>query len=86
MLAAVEGIEIRVSIDAQDDRLAIDDEMLLAVLQSGFDNPGEAFCPVVAAASAAVPLQLLQQNLPQADIRQSKRAGSCPRFPCHIMC
>jgi len=38
-------------VDAQNDRLAVDDEMLLAVLQSGFNDPGETLGPIVPAAS-----------------------------------
>jgi hypothetical protein len=33
-------------VDAQNDRLAVDDEMLLAVLQSGFNDPGETLGPM----------------------------------------
>jgi hypothetical protein len=33
----MEGIEIGVSIDAQDDGFPIDDELLLTVLQGGID-------------------------------------------------
>jgi hypothetical protein len=37
------GIESRdAAVHTQDDCLAIDDELLLAVLQSGFNDPGEA--------------------------------------------
>jgi hypothetical protein len=43
----MQGIEIGISVNAQDDRLAIDYEMLLAVLQCSFDDPGEAAGPVV---------------------------------------
>ena len=50
MPARLQSVEIGVSIDAQDDSLAIDDELLLAVLQSGFNDPGETLCPIVSAA------------------------------------
>jgi hypothetical protein len=55
-------IEIRDAVDAQDDSLAIDDELLLPVLQRRFDDPGIALRPVIAAAgdqpdAVAVPLQ-----------------------------
>jgi hypothetical protein len=46
------GIESRdAAVHTQDDCLAIDDELLLAVLQSGFNDPGEALRPIVPAAS-----------------------------------
>jgi hypothetical protein len=45
--AGMQGIEIGISVNAQDNRLAIDYEMLLAVLQCSFDDPGEAAGPVV---------------------------------------
>jgi hypothetical protein len=35
----VQGVEVRITVDAQDLGLAIDHEMLLAVLQCSFDNP-----------------------------------------------
>jgi len=50
MPAGMERVEIGITVYAQDDRLAINDKMLLAVLQRRFDNPGEAFGPVVPAA------------------------------------
>jgi len=43
----MQSVEIGVSIDAQDNRLAIDDEMLLAVLQRSLNDPGEALRPIV---------------------------------------
>jgi hypothetical protein len=49
MLTGMQRIEIRVSVNTKDDSLAIDDEMLLAVLPRGFDNPWEALCPIVSA-------------------------------------
>ena len=51
MPAGMQSVEIGVSIDAKDDSLAIDDELLLAVLQSGFNDPGETLGPIVPAAS-----------------------------------
>jgi hypothetical protein len=47
----MQRVEIGIAVNAQDDRLAIDDEMLLSVLQCSFDNPGEALRPIVPAAS-----------------------------------
>jgi hypothetical protein len=55
-------------VDAQNDRLAIDDELLLAVLQSGFNDPGEALCPIVPAASDAL-------YDPQANVPSGSRAA-----------
>jgi len=46
----MERIEIRNTVDAENDRLAIDDELLLAVLERGFDNPRIAVRPVEAVA------------------------------------
>jgi hypothetical protein len=37
----------RNAVDAENDRLAIDDELLLAVLERGFDNPRIAVRPIV---------------------------------------
>jgi len=51
VLAGMQRIEIGIAIDAQDDRLAINDEMLLAILQGGFNDPRKALCPIVPAAS-----------------------------------
>jgi hypothetical protein len=45
----MQRVEIGITVNAQDDRLAIDDELLLAVLQRSFNDPGEALCPVVSA-------------------------------------
>jgi hypothetical protein len=41
-------IEIGNAVDAKDDSLAIDDELLLPVLQRSLDNPRIAVRPVVA--------------------------------------
>jgi hypothetical protein len=46
----MQGVEIGVAVHTQDDCLAINDEMPLAVLQSGYNDPGKAFRPVVSAA------------------------------------
>ena len=43
----MQSVEIGIAINAKDDGLAIDDELLLAVLQRSFDDPGEAAGPVV---------------------------------------
>jgi len=44
------GIESRdAAVHTQDDCLAIDDELLLAVLQRSLNDPGEALCPIVSA-------------------------------------
>ena len=50
MLARVQGIEIGNAIDAEDDSLAIDDELLLSILECGFHDPRIAIGPVVAIA------------------------------------
>jgi hypothetical protein len=44
----MQGIEIRHTINAQNDRLAVDHKMALSVLQRGFDDPWIALRPVVA--------------------------------------
>jgi hypothetical protein len=49
MLPRMQRVEIGDAIEAKDDGLAID-ELLVAVLQSGFDDPGIALGPVVSAA------------------------------------
>ena len=46
----MQRVEIGDAVDAEHDGLAIDNELLLAVLQRGFDNPGEALGPIVAVA------------------------------------
>jgi hypothetical protein len=51
MLARVQRVEIRIAIDAENDGLAIDDELLLPVFQRGFNDPGIALGPVIAVAS-----------------------------------
>jgi hypothetical protein len=43
-------IEIGNAVDAEDDSLAIDDELLSPILQRGLDDPGIALCLVIAAA------------------------------------
>jgi hypothetical protein len=47
--AGMQGIEIGITVNAQDDCLAIDDELLLPVLQGSFNDPGKALCPIVSA-------------------------------------
>ena len=39
MFARMERFEIGYAIDAEDDGLAIDDELLVAVFQGGLDDP-----------------------------------------------
>ena len=77
MLARVKGVEVGIAVHAADDGLAIDNELLLAVLQRGLDNPGVALGPVIAALgdqpdaisvalepqAIAVEFQLLVKNL-----------------------
>ena len=41
--------EIGIAIDAEHDRLAVEDELFAAQLVRGLDNPGEAVSPIVAA-------------------------------------
>ena len=50
MLARVQGVEVRGAVDAEHHGLAVDDELLLAVLQRGLDDPGVSLGPVVAVA------------------------------------
>ena len=47
--AGMQSVEIGVSIDTHDDCLAVDDEMLLTVLQRSLNDPREALRPVVPA-------------------------------------
>jgi hypothetical protein len=47
--AGVQGIEIRDAVNAENDGFAIDDELPVSVLKRRLDDPGIAFCPVVAA-------------------------------------
>ena len=61
MLARVQRVEIGDAIDAEDHRLAIDDELLDPVLERGFDNPRIAVRPIVPVAgnqphAIAIPL------------------------------
>jgi hypothetical protein len=46
----MEGVEIGDAVNAENDGLAIDDELLFAVLARSVDNPGKTLTPVVAAA------------------------------------
>src|SRR5262249_50072065 len=48
--AGVQGVEVGDAVDAEDDGLAIDHELLDPVLQRSLDDPREAPGPVVAAA------------------------------------
>jgi hypothetical protein len=62
MLARVKRVEVGIAVNAQDDGLTIDDEMLLSVLQGSFSDPGLALGPVISAASYqlhAIPVSLL---------------------------
>jgi hypothetical protein len=49
VLARVQRVEVGDAVDAEDDRLAIDDELLVSVLQRGLDDPEIALGPVVSA-------------------------------------
>jgi DNA-binding XRE family transcriptional regulator len=49
VLARVQRVEIGDAVDAQDNGLTIDDELLLPVLQGRFHDPRVALGPVVAA-------------------------------------
>jgi hypothetical protein len=49
VLAGMQSVEIGISVNAQDDRLAIDDKALLPVFQRRFSDPWIAFGPVIAA-------------------------------------
>jgi hypothetical protein len=40
----MQGVEVGNTIDPEDDGLAIDNELLLPVLQRGLDNPREIVC------------------------------------------
>jgi len=48
MLAGVQRVEIGDAVDAKDDGLAIDHEVLGAVLQRGLDDPRITLRPVIA--------------------------------------
>lgn len=50
VLARVQGIEIRDAVDAQVHGFAIDNEVLLAILQPGLGDPGITHCPISAVA------------------------------------
>jgi hypothetical protein len=39
MFAGVQGVEVGAAVDAEHHGLAVDDEMLLPVLQRGLDDP-----------------------------------------------
>ena len=50
MLAAVQSIEVRAAIDAEQHGLAIDHEGRMTVAQRGFDDQRKPIGPVVAVA------------------------------------
>jgi hypothetical protein len=50
MLAGMQRVEVCDAIDAQDHRLAVEDEARLPDLTSGFHNPGIAARPIIAVA------------------------------------
>jgi len=50
VLARVQRVEIGDAVDAEHDRFAVDDELLVSVLQRGLDDPGIALAPVITAA------------------------------------
>ena len=45
----MQRVEVRHAVDAEDHRLAVNDEMPAPVIQGGFDDPGKAAGPIVAA-------------------------------------
>jgi hypothetical protein len=49
VLAGVQDVEVGIAVDAADNGLAIDDEMLLPVLEGCFNDQRIALCPVIAA-------------------------------------
>ncbi|MGC1562376.1 MAG: hypothetical protein WA820_21340 [Bradyrhizobium sp.] len=49
VLARVQRVEIRISINAQDHGLAVNDEMLLPVSAGRFHDPRQTLAPVVTA-------------------------------------
>jgi hypothetical protein len=50
VLSGTQGVEIRDAIRPEHDGLAIEDELLVSVLQRGLDDPGIALRPVIATA------------------------------------
>jgi hypothetical protein len=49
MLARVQGVEVRGAVDAEHHGLAVDGELLLAVVQRSLDDPGVSLgqsCPL----------------------------------------
>lgn len=50
VLAGMQRVEIRDAVEAEDDGLAIDDELLLPVLQRGLYDPRIALGPVITVA------------------------------------
>jgi len=51
VLARMQGVEVGDAVDAEHDRLAIDDELAMLVLERRLDDPGIAAAPVVAVAA-----------------------------------
>ena len=49
MLARVQSVEIGNAVDAEHGGFAVDDELLVSVLQRGLDDPGIALAPVITA-------------------------------------
>ena len=85
VLARMQRIEIGDAIDAEDDGLAVDDELLHPVLQRGFNDPRIPFCPVIPVPGEqahAVAVALNAQPIPVIFdfVEPSARAGtSIPR-------
>ena len=48
-LARMQGVQIGDAVNAENDGLAIDDELLVSVFQRRLDDPGIALRPIVAA-------------------------------------
>jgi len=46
----MQGVEVGNTVDAEDDRFAIDDELLHPVLERGFHDPGISPGPVISVA------------------------------------
>ena len=52
-MSRVQGVEIGNAVDTEHDRLFVDDELRMLVLQRGLDDPGIAIGPVVAASGGS---------------------------------
>jgi hypothetical protein len=50
VLAGVQRVEIGYAVHTEDDGFAVNDEMLLPVLESGLDDPRISLRPVIAVA------------------------------------